>query len=336
MTCVNQHEGPTLTNVCCGVSKANISRSADLCQSLLFEHSNCSHVFRVRYKSCYGFVRVVSFGKSTNQKQSHLTMEFRIPMKNVISKGSVYNIANVVDEKALSPEYDVFFRVDGKLIGTHRERLAKLSPVFEAMFREEWNTPREIPMYDAPYEAFVLFVDFFNHGRVSISQDYVGDLMFLAHIYDVPTIIPHCIVAIHEMMSAENVMERLNLARTIDSYDVQQFCKQFICNNTEETLWNEVNKLCELSTLETILEMAKYRSCSERVVLNCCLVWATRMCQKKGIDENCGIKLRTELGDCFALIRWDELDRAAFESVCKGPLHEIFSQDEVAYLDRIL
>lgn len=265
---------------------------------------------------------------------SPLQFQFRVPLSSVVSKGPIYNVAEVVKGKTFSPtNYDCFFRIDDRLIGAHRELLSKLSPVFSVMFSVEWNSPQEIPIIDTTYDTFATFMEFFYFGRVRISVDNVTDVLYLAHIYDVQPIIPHCIEMIVQMLCVETVVEMLEFATYLDLVELTQSCADFIRAHTEETLWYEVNRSCKLSTLQTILEVvADHRSCTERTVLNVCLVWAAAVCRQKNINDMNGQNLRSELGECFGLLRFKQLKSREFWSVYSGPIGDMFSKKEADHI----
>lgn len=264
---------------------------------------------------------------------SSLYFQLRVPMTNLISKRVVFNVADVVQGKTYSPlTYDCYFRVEDEVVGAHRELLSTLSTEFSERFNCEWSIPDEIFLPDITYDAFTAFMEYFYWGSVDIEANSAEQMLELAHTFKVHALIPHCIKAITNMLSIETIIETLAFATRLGSIELKHICTDLISKFTEEILQYEVNRLCDLKTMQTILEAAERRSCSERAVLHFCLKWSASMCRLKKIDDNCGWNLRNELDVCYELIRFKELKGREFWSLYSGSLGEFFSKQEADQL----
>lgn len=68
-------------------------------------------------------------------------------------------------------------------------------------------------------------------------------------------------------------------------------------------------------------------SCKEHIIFDACIKWANGKCRRRMLDASQPKRLRTELGECFGLIRFKEMDPLEFASrfeLFKG----IFTKDE--------
>lgn len=201
---------------------------------------------------------------------------------------------------------------DTKEISAHRMLLSALSPVFAIMFNDTWNDDHhEIAIEDATAEDFSTFLDYFYKGSVKLSVDNVYAIFYLANKYDIEEVMASCSTILTKEIGVENVVGYLKMALRFNQHQLKGKCIEFIGKNTGKVLASEEFICCDKETLTGILEIPSM-SCKEHVLFDACIKWATAMCQRKGIDDLCPKNLRDELGDCFKMIRFEEMDRDVF------------------------
>lgn len=200
-------------------------------------------------------------------------------------------------------------------IKAHRKLLAALSPIFSTMFNERWShNSNGIVIKDATAVDFGTFMDYFYKGTIKLRDYNVEAIFYLAHKYRVDVLRISCVEFIAKRLNADNVIGFYTLATCFDEEGLEHKCIAYISKNTPKMLNSVEFKQCTRSTLKKILEM-KEMSCKENIVFYACINWAKSMCQKKKIDDSQPKNLRTELGDCFDLIRFKEMDREQFVDI---------------------
>lgn len=197
-------------------------------------------------------------------------------------------------------------------IKSHRKLLASLSPVFAAMFNGNWdNNLNTIPIVDASFKAFGTFLDYFYKGQITLNTENIDEILYLVHKYDIQELVTSCSMYLMEHLSVDNVVLYYALATQYDLIDLKVNCMESITQNMDKILTSA--NFIEYSQ-NILMEILKIRpsTCMEHIVFDTCIKWSTNQCRKKGIDESSPENLRTELGNCFELIKFKQMQRNQF------------------------
>ncbi|XP_053393247.1 BTB/POZ domain-containing protein 6-B-like [Mercenaria mercenaria] len=112
---------------------------------------------------------------------------------------------------------DVKFRCkdhnDDERIHAHKTILTARSPVFQAMFFGAFDESREeVPLKDAEKEIFDLLLRYTLSDTVALKEDTASELLQMAHLYQVPSLVEVCVDFIATNIRPENACEILTLA----------------------------------------------------------------------------------------------------------------------------
>lgn len=213
-------------------------------------------------------------------------------------------------------------------IAAHRQLLAVLSPVFATMFDAKWaEGSKENVITDASSEAFREFLKYFYKGRVKLSTDNIHEITHLADKYFIEELAASCTSFAMKYTSAENVLQFFEMAILYGSEKLRKKCIGVISKNTAQVLASDEFMQCSLGMLRTILEIPEMSS-RESAIFDACIEWAKHMCRSKKIDDAQPSNLRAQLGDCFELIRFVEMDRDELMQRY-DEYRGIFSSDEI-------
>lgn len=87
----------------------------------------------------------------------------------------------------------------------HSNLLAALSPVFRAMFSDNWNESRNpIKITDASHESFSTFMEYFYKNSITLTPEDAVAILHLADKYDVKPLVDHCETFLMEQLTTEN------------------------------------------------------------------------------------------------------------------------------------
>ncbi|XP_030440349.2 BTB/POZ and TAZ domain-containing protein 1-like [Syzygium oleosum] len=132
------------------------------------------------------------------------------------------------------PEPDVWILTSGGLrIPAHSGILASVSPVLENIIdqpRKHRSSERVIPILGVPCDAVSAFVGFLYSSRCTEDQmeKYGIHLLALSHVYLVPQLKQRCTRALIRRLTAESVVDVLQLARLFDAPDLYLKCLKLV------------------------------------------------------------------------------------------------------------
>ncbi|XP_031625582.1 BTB/POZ domain-containing protein 6-B-like [Contarinia nasturtii] len=180
--------------------------------------------------------------------------------------------------------------------------LASLSPVFYAMFYGDLKEGAEVKIVDASVEGFKEFLQFFYLYEITLTMKHFETVFRLADKYDILEHIKLCVELLNSNSKVDNICWGYQMALYLE-YDalIKLFEISFV-KSGEEILATKAFQQCEYDTLRRIL--ALNFPCSEVNVFNACLKWAQNSCEKNGLDAKKGEDIKSQLGDCFKLIRF--------------------------------
>lgn len=203
---------------------------------------------------------------------------------------------------------------DTKLIKAHQKLLSALSPVFSTMFNGKWGGDvNGIRIVDVSFEFFEIFMKYFYEGEIELDTRNIDKIFYLAHKYDVSELMSACSSYMSKRLCVYSVLKFNGMAIYFDQPELQLECANFISNNTEAVLKSPAFLRCDQKMLAHILKIESM-SCKEHIVFDACIEWVKAECKRKRIDSSRPTILRTELGKCFELIRFKEMDRKEFST----------------------
>lgn len=212
-------------------------------------------------------------------------------------------------------------------IKCHRKLLSALSPVFANIALTLCaDISKVVFIVDESFEDFGTFLAYFYKGEVKLNNNNIDKVYYLAHAYEVDDLSEECITFMTERLAIENIFQYYALAIRTNEANLKLNCENLIALNTELLIQIERFLECKKNTLKEILKLTNI-SCMEIDLFNACMRWARRKCQKKANIEPDLSVMRNELGECFALIRFKEMDRKAFAGIFKD-MSSLFPKDE--------
>ncbi|KAL4383292.1 hypothetical protein GQ457_15G006600 [Hibiscus cannabinus] len=142
----------------------------------------------------------------------------------------LHNSASAVTAAAGLPEPDVQILTSGGLrISAHSRILAMVSPVLENIIErpvKHRSSDRLIPILGVPCDAVSAFIEYLYNSTCKEDQmeKYGLHLLVLSHVYLVPQLKQRCTRGVSERLTAENVVDVLQLARLCDAPDLYLKC----------------------------------------------------------------------------------------------------------------
>lgn len=191
--------------------------------------------------------------------------------------------------------------------------LASVCDAFFAMFYGPAKMEGDVEIVDVSPEAFKEFLQCFYLDHVRLTEENIADVMKLADKYGVTDCMDSCIIFLMDVMTPNDICWVYRLAIIYGLFDLQAFCEQRIALNAVQVFGSTDFLNCDRALLKEILSL-KVMPCNETVILDSCLDWAKRACERDGLDGDNAENLRAQLGDCLALIRFGTI---SIEELCK-------------------
>lgn len=134
---------------------------------------------------------------------------------------------------------DVTFQVENQKLNAHKGQLAASSPVFFAMFQNDWgeNQTGKIKITDFSYSTFKEMLRFIYTGRIE-EEENLEELMGAAHKYDIQNLIKVCETKLGKKVNLESAWSLLAAA---DKYGAKS-----LKNSTIHFIWLNKRKLMKL------------------------------------------------------------------------------------------
>lgn len=216
-------------------------------------------------------------------------------------------------------------------IPAHKIILAAASPVFEAMFfglMKESNDTIEI--VDASANGFKEFLQLFYSLVVTITMDYMEEVVRLADKYDMTDRLNTCLATVEKNLATHNVVWVYQLASLLNNRPLQLACELKLKACTTEIFKSESFLHCDKSVIEHILK-SEALNCTEFDLFKACVKWAKIKCAAKNSSGNDPLNLRNQLGDLFQLIRFETMSNDDVAMIMSSkPGRSMFSHDELA------
>lgn len=190
-------------------------------------------------------------------------------------------------------------------IMAHRKLLV-LSPVL-ATTLEMAEDSTTIPIEDTPSDAFNGLVGFFYTGQIELTLTNIEMNYHLAYKYGCMELAMVCEEYIVQIINPDNVVLFYSLGILYDSDLVQCSCHELISNKTDIVFQSSGFFKCNRETLSLMLTINETDS-EEHIIFDQCMKWAIYKCKEKKID-NSPANLRAELGNCWKMINWRQMDQ---------------------------
>lgn len=205
------------------------------------------------------------------------------------------------------------FTNDTKKISAHQKVLALMSPVFATMFSNSWfDTANGIVIEDTTYESFDAFIGYFYKDSVAFTEDNVGNIMYLADKYDVQELFDGCETFMINHLSSTNAFEQYSIASRFGCNRLKSKCHTIFSQQYKHIMESSAFLQCNIDSLAGFLQLLP-KQYDVGKVFDSCIAWAKAKCQQKNGDQNASMEnIRAELGQCFNIIRFVDMDSEAF------------------------
>lgn len=130
-----------------------------------------------------------------------------------------------------------------------------------------------------------------------------------------------------DRLTMDDLLWGYQLAVSAKNEKLKQYCERHISVRTKEIFESDQFLGCDRSVLESILEMNEL-ACRESEVFDACLSWTEYALQQDGINGCEADYFKTELSDCFRLVRFGAMKAEEF-AVITTLYKDLFSSDEL-------
>ena len=217
-----------------------------------------------------------------------------------------------------------------KMIPAHKFVLSIGSPVFEAMFYGELAETRDsIELPDCEYESLLELFRYLYSDEVNLSGSNVMGVLYLAKKYIVPSLVDKCSQYLQDHLQPENVFNILTIAEKYEEKGLIDQCWAVIDNQSEEAVKSDGFTTIELCLLEAIVSRDTL-TINEIDLFKAVDLWATKKCEKQGLEANGEVKRRVLDEKVVKAIRFPVMELRDFSAVVLNA--KILTLDEVTRL----
>jgi len=217
-----------------------------------------------------------------------------------------------------------------KMIPAHKFVLSIGSPVFEAMFYGELAETRDsIELPDCEYESLLELFRYLYSDEVNFSGSNVMGVLYLAKKYIVPSLVDKCTLYLQDHLQPDNVFNILKIAEKYEEKGLIDQCWAVIDNQSEEAVKSDGFTTIELSLLEAVVSRDTL-AINEIDLFKAVDLWATKNCEKQGLEANGEVKRRVLDETVVKAIRFPVMELRDFSAVVLNS--KILTLDEVIRL----
>ena len=217
-----------------------------------------------------------------------------------------------------------------KVIPAHKFVLSIGSPVFEAMFYGEIpETRASIELPDCEYESLLELFRYLYSDEVNLSGSNVMAVLYLAKKYIVPSLVDKCSQYLQDHLQPENVFNILPMAEKYQEKGLINQCWEVIDNQSEEAVKSDGFKTIENSLLEAVVSRDTL-TINEIDLFKAVDMWATKKCEKQGLEANGEVKRRILDETVIKAIHFPVMELRDFSAVVLNT--KILTLDEVTRL----
>jgi len=205
---------------------------------------------------------------------------------------------------------DVTFNVNGAIVTAHKFVLSICSPVFEAMFSENWGTDKIIEVPDIDPDIFKEMLKFAYTDSISLTSEIVMPVLYAARKYQIKTLEYLCLEYLGGNLIPQNALILLDQARKFDIPFLEELCLQMIDQSTVEVVDSEsfVNVSKETLLLIVVRDSLKV---NELTLFNAIIKWGTHEVVRKELEPS-SENLKAVLSDLIRHIRFPLMNQEEF------------------------
>lgn len=234
-----------------------------------------------------------------------------------------------LDEETSDVHFGFIVEQQLERVPAHKSILAKGSEVFQSMFYGKLREEGDVDIVDAPIDAFKAFLWFFYSDDVTVTEDNLASVMYLADKYDVAECIEICEEFINESLTIENVLSFYELAINFNRDELKSKLEQRINEEASILFTSDGFYQCSREILNNLLLIDL--NFSAIGLFDACMQWAAKKCERNHLDPSIIGNCKKELAECFYLIPF-ALMSATQLSECVLKYRELFDRDELAEL----
>ena len=202
-----------------------------------------------------------------------------------------------------------------QVIPAHKFILAIGSPVFEAMFYGELaETKDTIELPDCDYESLLELFRYLYSDEVNLSGSNVMGVLYLTKKYIVPSLADKCAKYLQENLDPSNVFTILPFAQKYEDKNLVDRCWIVIEEGTDEAVTSDGFEKTERSLLEAIVARDSL-SIEEVALFQAADRWATKQCEKQGLEADGQLKRRILGEEIIKSIRFPIMSAKEFADV---------------------
>ena len=217
-----------------------------------------------------------------------------------------------------------------QVIPAHKFILAIGSPVFEAMFYGELaETKDTIELPDCDYESLLELFRYMYSDEVNLSGSNVMGVLYLAKKYIVPLLADKCAKYLQENLDPSNVFTILPFAQKYEDKSLEDRCWVVIDEGTDKAVTSDGFEKIERSLLEAIVTRDTL-SIKEVALFQAADRWATKQCEKQGLEADGQLKRRILGEEIIKSIRFPIMSAKEFADVVLDT--NILHSNEIALL----
>lgn len=180
-------------------------------------------------------------------------------------------------------------------VPAHKHLLAVISDVFEKMFYGVLKETGDVKIADTSDAVFKEFLQFFYLSDIKLSVEYIIDVLYLGHKYNVNECIIACVEFLQDNITDENVCAVLTPAIFFEHPKLIKLCDAHIKSNTAAVIKSNSFLECHREVLARIL-MMNLLSCTEVEVFEACMAWVKTKSGQEVLSKENIVKY---LGDLF-------------------------------------
>lgn len=231
----------------------------------------------------------------------------------------------------LNEEYaDVNFVFPAENVPANKIILAVASSVFNAMFFGPMKEGKTVKIVDTSASSFKEFLQFFYLNEVTLTIENIEHVARLADKYDMLVCINMCADFLQTHLTADNMFWGYQLAVSLENKKLKAFFERRICISPLNMFKSNAFLRCKRAVLKSILLMDSM-FCTEIDIFDACLGWAKTACRKNKLNEKCDMNLKSQLDECFYLIRFGTIQPEKFAKLISNKLiRDLFTRDELA------
>lgn len=226
---------------------------------------------------------------------------------------------------------DIHFVVDNirnesQLLPAHKALLAVDSSVFYRRFFIDLEKESNIEISDVSAEVFKVFLSSFYQQKITVCDSNVSDLIYLAKQFNARNCMTQCEQFLKDKLTPENICYAFELATVCNDMEMYRSCLLVIEKNFSRVLTTNGFLCCSHNVLKHIL-MANVKNRDEFALFEACMHWAKTSLERNNVVQSKIMDWRTELGDCFDLIRFGAMTPLQFMK-CET-IYPVFTANEL-------